>query len=405
MARTSPPSAPSPQSSPYSGQILLLALMTAVGPMANCLYLPSFPALIEAFGGTPADAQLTLSVYGFGMAVGVLFYGPIADHYGRKPVLMVAMSVFVAASLLCLFVPDLRWMSGVRFIQAIGASGPLVLGRSIVRDLYEGERAGIEIARLSSIMGLVPVMAPILGGLLQEGFGWQSTFITTGAVGLVCLGGIAFTLPETVRTRQSSRMKPIDLIRSYAFLSKHWVFWRYTALVAFSYSSLFALLSASPHIMQDVAGLSPFAFGVSFNIVMFGYIGGTVSGRFVVSRTSMEGAIGLGTVIAMIGGALAIATTETMGVTIWTLLPPIALAYFGIGMYYPQGIAGVLLPFPERAGAASSLMTSIIMLLAALAGIVVGHFLGDDARPLTLAVMIGTVLSFGVFLLPTGHKA
>ncbi|MGE0231186.1 MAG: multidrug effflux MFS transporter [Flavobacteriaceae bacterium] len=405
MARISPPPDQSASSSTYSGKILLLALMTAVGPMANCLYLPSFPALIDAFGGTPADAQLTLSVFGFGMAIGVLFYGPVADHYGRKPVLMVAMAIFVAASLVCLFVPDLQWMAAIRFIQAIGASGPLVLGRSIVRDLFDGERAGIEIARLSSIMGLVPVTAPIFGGLLQEGFGWQSTFIMTAAVGIVCLAGIAFTLPETVRTRQSSRMRPVDLVRSYAFLSKHWVFWRYTALVAFSYSSLFALLSASPHIIQDVAGLSPFGFGISFNIVMFGYIGGTISGRFVVSRTSMEGAIGVGTVIAMIGGALAIATTEILGVTIWTLLPPIALAYFGVGMYYPQGIAGALLPFPERAGAASSLMTSIIMLAAALAGLIVGHFLGNDARPLTLAVTIGAIVSFGIYLLPAGHKA
>ena len=199
-------------------------------------------------------------------------------------------------------------------------------------------------------------------------------------------------------------MTPGDLIRSYVFLSRHWVFWRYTILVALSYAGLFSLLSASPHILQDIAGLSPFAFGVSFNIVMFGYIGGTISGRMVVSRVGMERAIGIGTIVALVGAGAALATTEMLGVTAWTVLPPIALAYFGIGMYYPQGIAGALIPFPERAGAASSLMTSIIMLLAAIVGLVVGHSLGDTARPLTFALLITGVLSLVFSLLPTGHS-
>ncbi|MCB1476368.1 MAG: multidrug effflux MFS transporter [Rhodobiaceae bacterium] len=382
----------------------LLAMMTALGPMASCLYLPSFPAMVAAFGGTPAEAQLTLSVFSFGMASGVLVYGPVADHYGRKPVLLVAMAIFVVASLACIFVPDLQTMAAMRFIQALGASGPLVLGRSIVRDLYEGARAGAELARLSSIMGLVPAMAPILGGVLQQYFGWPSTFIAIAGVGAFCLTGIALTMPETAPSRQSRRMTPGDLIRSYVFLSRHWVFWRYTILVALSYAGLFSLLSASPHILQDIAGLSPFAFGVSFNIVMFGYIGGTISGRMVVSRVGMERAIGIGTIVALVGAGAALATTEMLGVTAWTVLPPIALAYFGIGMYYPQGIAGALIPFPERAGAASSLMTSIIMLLAAIVGLVVGHSLGDTARPLTFALLITGVLSLVFSLLPTGHS-
>lgn len=402
MARS--PDPPPAEGAPYSFAMSgLLAMMTALAPMANCLYIPSFPAMVEAFGATPADAQLTLSVFGFGMAGGVLVYGPVADHYGRKPVLLVAMGIFVAASLACLFVPDMKTMAAVRFVQALGASGPLVLGRSIVRDLFEGARAGAEIARLSSIMGLVPAAAPILGGFLQEAFGWQSSFIAIAAAGAFCLTGIALTLPETARARQTRPMTPQDLIRSYAFLSRHWIFWRYTGLVALSYTGLFSLLSASPHILQEIAGLGPLAFGISFNIVMFGYIGGTVSGRAIVTRLGMERAIGVGTLVALGGSLLAVATTETMGVTIWTLLPPIALAYFGIGMYYPQGIAGALLPFPERAGAASSLMTSIIMLLAAVVGLVVGHNLGETARPLTFVLVLTGALAVVFTLLPAGR--
>src|ERR671912_1491790 len=178
---------------------VVLALLTALGPLSTDMYLPSLPAIATGLGASTGQAQMTLSAFLLGFAAGQFLYGPVSDRVGRRPVLLFGLGLFVLASLACTLAPTVESLVTARFVQALGASGPIVLARAIVRDLYEGPRAGRELSRMGSIMGLVPALAPILGGLLHEAFGWRSTFAATILFGLALAAAVAAVLPETLR--------------------------------------------------------------------------------------------------------------------------------------------------------------------------------------------------------------
>src|ERR671928_16172 len=162
----------------------VLALLTALGPLSTDMYLPSLPAIASIFGATPAAVQLTLSAFLLGFAAGQILHGPVSDRYGRKPVLLATLTLFGLTSIACALSPSVPFLIAMRFVQALAASGPIVLARAIVRDLYEGPRAGRELARMGTIMGLVPAAAPVLGGVLDQVFGWRSVFAAMAGFGI-----------------------------------------------------------------------------------------------------------------------------------------------------------------------------------------------------------------------------
>ena len=167
---------------------VLLALLTAIGPLSTDMYLPSLPRIVDDFGSSIARVQLTLSVFLVGFATGMLVYGPLADRYGRRPILIAGLTILLVGTLACAIAPTVETLIAGRFIQALGGAGPVILARSIVRDLYEGPRAGQELARMGAIMGVVPAIAPTIGGLLDGIGGWRSSFVFT----LAFAGFLAF---------------------------------------------------------------------------------------------------------------------------------------------------------------------------------------------------------------------
>ena len=178
-----------------------LALLTALGPLSTDMYLPSLPAIARDLGATTAGAQMTLSAFLLGFALGQFVYGPVSDKLGRKPVLLAGLALFIAASAACTFAPTIETLIAGRFVQALGGSGPIVLARAIVRDLYEGPRAGRELSRMGTIMGVVPALAPLLGGVLHELAGWRSNFLATVLFGAALFTVAKLRLPETIRAR------------------------------------------------------------------------------------------------------------------------------------------------------------------------------------------------------------
>src|SRR5665213_4563879 len=176
----------------------VLGLMTAMGPLSVDMYLPSMPAIARELGTDDAHVQLTLSTFLAGFAVGQFFHGPLSDRYGRKPVLLIAFGLYVIASAACAFTHSIELLILARFVQAVAACGPIVIARAIVRDLYDGPRGGREMARMGMIMGVVPAIAPILGGVLHDLAGWRSIFAVMVLYGLAMTGVVALALPETL---------------------------------------------------------------------------------------------------------------------------------------------------------------------------------------------------------------
>jgi DHA1 family bicyclomycin/chloramphenicol resistance-like MFS transporter len=180
----------------------LLALLTALGPLAVDMYLPSFPDIGRLLNASPATVQLTLSLYLVSYAIGQVIYGPLSDRFGRLPMMRIALAIYCVASLTCALAPSIELLLTARAFQALGSSGAIVLARAIVRDLYSGARAGRELSLMGAIMALAPVGAPMIGGVLQNTFGWRSHFILQIAFGLIARSSCGASCPRRCARRR-----------------------------------------------------------------------------------------------------------------------------------------------------------------------------------------------------------
>lgn len=377
---------------------VVLALLTALGPLSTDMYLPVLPAIATHLNATAGQTQLTLSIFLFGFAVGQFFYGPISDRVGRKPVLMFGIALFTLASLGCALAPSIETLIGARFLQALGASGPIVLARAIVRDLYQGARAGRELSRMATIMGVVPAIAPVLGGMIAPWGGWRMNFVVALLFGAALAIVVALRLNESLRHKSEQAISFQSILRGFRFLLKHPGYRVYVMLSMLAYGGLFAFISGSSFVLQNVYGLGPLAFAFCFAFVVVGYISGTFLAQHLVGRRGLDGTILIGVTFLALGGVTMV-TLVALGVPHFAaVVGPMALYCMGVGLTMPQSMASALMPFPDRAGTASSLLGICQMSFAAILGIVLGQNLDGSALPLPLTIAGTGILALAVFL-------
>ncbi|MCX7295561.1 MAG: multidrug effflux MFS transporter [Hyphomicrobiales bacterium] len=366
----------------------MLAALTAIGPLSTDMYLPSLPDIARALTASTAQVQLTISAYLIGFAVGQIIYGPISDRHGRKPVLLAALGLYSAATFICALSPSIDVLIAARALQALGGSGCIMVARAIVRDLYSGPRAGRELSVMGSVMALAPVVAPIVGGVLQTAFGWRSVFVTLVIAGVGGAIVIWLVLPETLRQKASEPVSPASMLRSYGIVVRHPAYLSYMALATGSYAGLFAWISGASFVLQNLYGLSPLDFGIAFALSAVGYLTGTNLATRFVMRLGLDRTIGFGCG-ALAAGGLGMVASVALGFTsAFALVLPVAVYLAGMGMVLPQSVAGAMTPFPERAGAASALFGFVQQSIAAICGATVGALLGHDAWPVAGAVAL-----------------
>jgi DHA1 family bicyclomycin/chloramphenicol resistance-like MFS transporter len=365
-----------------------LAMMTALGPLSTDMYLPSLPSIERSLGAGVPQVQLTLSLFLVGFAVGQIVYGPFSDRLGRRPMLLAGFAIFLAATLACAVAPSIEVLMAARILQAIGAAGPIVLARAIVRDLYEGARAGRELSLMGSIMGLMPAVAPVFGGLLQAAFGWRANFVAMALLAACILGVTARLLPETLQTRRPEPVSAAAILGDFRVLLEHGPFRIYMALIALAFGGLFAFISVSSFILQDVDGLSGVGFGAAFGATAIAYISGTLLAQRLVPRRGLDGTIAVG-VACLAVGSLAQLAGVLLAPHAWAVIVlPMMVYLCGIGLVMPQALAAAMTPFPTRAGAASSLVGLVQNVFAGTVGVIVGHALGGSALPLPIATSL-----------------
>lgn len=376
---------------------IVLALLTALGPLSTDMYLPSLPAIAANLQASTGQTQLTLSAFLFGFAAGQFFYGPISDRVGRKPVLLFGLGLFILASLVCALAPNIEILIASRFLQALGASGPIVLGRAIVRDFYEGPRAGKELSRMGTIMGVVPALAPILGGLIAQFYEWRVTFGMMLLCGIALAAIVLLRLPESIRKTSDMPISFGSILKGFGMLLRHPGYRTYVSFSMLAYGGLFAFISGSSFVLQGVYHLDELSYAFSFAFMVVGYIGGTVLAQHLVSRHGLDGTIRFGVLGLALGGVLMVALVALGVPSSFAITGPMAIYAFGVGLTMPQAMASALMPFPERAGAASSLLGICQMSFAAILGIVLGQNLGASALPLPVAIASTGVLALIVF--------
>lgn len=383
MKPLSLPSSPSPPRTPHAA---ILVAVTATGPLALNLFVPSMPGLVASFGTDQATVQLTLTLYLIGVAGGQLIYGPLSDRFGRRPLLLAGLMLYVAAGVMCALAPSIGLLIAGRVAQAIGGCAGMVLSRAIVRDLYGRDQAARVLAYITMAMAVAPAMAPAIGGYLDEWFGWRAGFAV-----LVAFGGavLALSLVNLHETHFDRRPLPglAGLALGYLELARTPAFLGYALNTAFTTSAFFAFLAGAPHIMVDLLHRSPREYGILFVMISVGYM----IGNFLAARLSHR----LGTErLVAIGSTLSLAATLLLlGLALAGVLSPLAIfvptGLMGManGISMPGSVAAAISVNPNVAGTASGLLGFLQMTIGAAATQAVG-LLADGTQMPMVGVMV-----------------
>lgn len=377
---------------------LLMGLMHALGPISVDTYLASLPFMATDLNVSGDLVQLTLSAYLIGFSLGQIVFGPISDKYGRKPVILFGLALYFVCSVVCATTSSIWVLIFARGLQALAAASPIILSRALVRDLYEGPRAAREMSILTSVSGLAPVLAPILGGVLQTVFGWRSVFVTLAASGIGLLALVAFLLPETIRQRQEGPLSFASVFGSFRIIWANKTFRTNVGIQACGYTGLFCFISGSPFVLQRIYGLSPVQFSLAFAFSSICFLAGTFVNRRLVPIYGVANTIGIGAACLATGGWLTSAAIVLWPQSPFAFAVPTMFFFHGIGLILPLAVAAALAPFPERAGAASSLMGLLQMISAAIVGSWISTQIETSALPLGLTLAAAGTVALAIFL-------
>ncbi|MCU0830158.1 MAG: multidrug effflux MFS transporter [Rhizobiaceae bacterium] len=365
-------------------RLTTLMIAAAMSPLAINIFVPSLPQIVTHFSTTYATAGLGLSLFLAAMAVLQLIIGPLSDRFGRRPVMLGGVGLFIIGTGLCLFAPSIEAFLAGRLVQACAVAG-IILSRAIVRDLVSREKAASAIGYVTMGMAVAPMIAPAIGGLLDEWYGWQASFVFLGFLGAMGLIALAANLPETNAHRGAPMAEQLS---HYGKLSRTPAFWLFAAAGSSGSAVFFAFLGGAPALASGPLGLSPSQYGLWFAIGAIGYmIGNFMSGRFS-ERVGIDRMIRSGALITLAGCALPALLFATLGLSAAALFGPTLLLGIGNGMLLPNTTAAAISVRPDAAGAASgvigSAQTAIGAILSATAGAVVA---GGEA-PMALALLI-----------------
>ncbi|MBL8396223.1 MAG: multidrug effflux MFS transporter [Candidatus Accumulibacter sp.] len=389
---------------PSGSLAALLTTLVALGPLSTDLYLPALPTLARVFASDAAGVQLTLSVFLAGFACGQIVYGPLSDRFGRRPALLGGLVLYCIGSLGCVLAPSIELLIAARFVQALGACAGPVIGRAIVRDLWGASESARIIAYMGGAMAIAPLFGPTLGGFLTVLFGWQSNFVLLLLLGAGQLVVVARTLGESNLLCNPGATHPHQMGVNFARLLTDRHYLGYLLTFSFSYSALFAFISASSFVLADRYALTPQVYGMCFGIVVAGYLLGSLASGRLVRRLGSDHLLTHGAWLGAIAG-LAMLTLELSGVHhLAAILGPMFFCTVATGLVMPNAIARALAPYPAMAGSASALMGFVQMAIAALVGIVVGHALSGGGSALAIAVATCTGLAPLAHLILIGRR-
>ncbi|WP_018788378.1 multidrug effflux MFS transporter [Micromonospora sp. CNB394] len=364
--------------------LVLLGTLTAIGPLSLDMYLPAFPAMTRDLGADQAGIQLSLTTCLIGLALGQLVTGPLSDRWGRRRPVLVGVVAYTVLALACAAAPNAPLLAAVRFAQGVAGGMGVVVARAVVRDLYSGRDAAKYFSRLTLVFGVAPVAAPSVGSLVLRFGSWRAVFVTLAVIGVVLAVAVALRLPETLPPQRRSTGGLGATVRTMRSLLADRVYLGYALTQGFAFAGLFAYISGSSFVFQDVFGVSAAVFSVIFGVnalalVAVGQANARLLDRFTPCRLLVTTLVaGLVTAVGVLTGALA----GSLAVTAVALF-----AFVGsLGMVMPNSTALALDAHARHAGTAAALMGGLQSVVGALAAPLVG--LGGEGSALPMAVVL-----------------
>ena len=373
----------------------LIAGCLMLQPLSTDLYLASLPHLASDFGVTPAAVQQTLSLFVIGFGVAQLISGPLSDRFGRRPVLLGGLCVYIASSLACALAANLDLLIAARFVQAIGCCTAAVVARALIRDAFTPAEGAKVMAKASSLLSLAPIFGPVLGGYLQVWFGWRAAFFFHSFFCIVLAGAAWRLLRETNLHLNPDAMRLRGLIAVYRRIASADFFWAYTLPGALSYAAIFTFISGSSFVLINVLGVPTEFYGYCFAFGVSGYLIGTLVCRRLLARIGLAHTLTAGTLLSLFSGLL-FAALVLAGIEHWSVVVGCLFLTMGAhGINFPCAQTGAVAPFPREAGAAAGLLGFITMIAALVTGTWVGMSHDGTLLPLALTSASIGVLLFG----------
>ncbi|RKN75517.1 Bcr/CflA family efflux MFS transporter [Streptomyces klenkii] len=380
---------------------LVLGGLTALPPLSMDMYLPALPEVTGALHSPAATVQLTLTACLMGMALGQLVVGPMSDKWGRRRPLLAGMVVYVLATAACALAPTAGLLIGCRLVQGLAGAAGIVIARAVVRDLYDGVAMARFFSTLMLISGVAPVVAPLIGGQILRLTDWRGVFVVLTAVGVLLTLAVWRFLHETLPPEKRQAGGLGAALRAMGALLADRVFTGYMLAGGFAFAALFAYISASPFVIQDIYGASPQTFSLLFGLNSVGLVlVGQINGKLLVGRVSLDKALAVGlTVIALAAVALLLMASGAFGKA---GLAPIAAGLFvlmsAMGLAMPNTNAQALMRSRDAAGSASALLGTSTFLLGALASPLVGIAGEGTAVPMATVQLVCALASAACFL-------
>jgi MFS transporter, DHA1 family, multidrug resistance protein len=380
-------------------RLALLTILVAFAALSVDIAIPVVNTFAAVFNVSSTAAQLTLSVFVLAFAFTHLIAGPLSDRFGRRPVLIGGVAIYTLATIACLFADSIDQLIAARFLQGIGCCAGPVVGRAIVRDVYGGERAAKVLAYMATVMGFVPGVAPIIGGLLVEAFGWRAIFVALLGFGVVAFLGCLLVLDETNKWRDASAVRPRRLAENYLSFLGERTFLACMAANGFSYAALLSFHSLSAFVLIDHFGVRTANYGFWFLGIVLGYVLGAFSVGRLHGRITGNRLITIGLSIEVAGAALLAVLGWLRIDSPFAVIGPMMLFMYGAGFVFPNAAAGAIAPYQTKAGAASALLGFIQFTMGAVISTVITRFHTGNQVTLVTGVLICALLGLLVFRL------
>jgi DHA1 family bicyclomycin/chloramphenicol resistance-like MFS transporter len=382
--------------------LALLIAMSGVSSVSLNILVPAIPSMAAKFVTDSASVALTVSLYLLGLAAAQLLLGPLSDRLGRRPVVLAGLAIAAVASTVAIFAATITGLIAARVAQSLGAATGQTIGRAIIRDLYDRERAASMIGLVTSVVVLMPMVAPLIGGILDTLFGWQSIFIFTAVLSFAVFVWAVLDLPETRRFFPQGSER--DRFRTdLAALAASPRFFGYALCAGFGSAPFFALLGGAPHVVVTLLGRTSAEYGLWFFIPAIGFMAGNFAVSRLAARAGIDALIWCGIALTVLGCFSSIAVHLGMpGWEMTTIFVPQLVVGFGNGLLLPTAVAGAVSIRPQVAGTASGMTGFIQMTIGAgaaqlAASVVTG---ASDATPMLLLMLgFGIATAAAVFVL------
>ena len=379
--------------------------ISALNPLSVNIIVPALTSMAEGLDTDFATVQLTLSSYLFATAIALLVHGPLSDKFGRRPIVLVGVAIYVLASILCVVATSIWIVILGRILQGIGAAAGFALGRAIVRDLYEREKAASMLGYITMGFSTVPMVTPLIGGLISDYLGWRLIFVFIAIVTLVLLVFVWFGLPETRKPMAAGQARP-GFFQSFQILARIPAFWAYTLNLGFMVGVFFVFLGGTPFVATTLLGMSGTEFGIYFAFVPVGFFLGNWLTAGLAIRLGIGVMIRSGNFLALVSGIISAILLGSGWHHPFALFAPMYLMGLANGLCMANATAGAVSIRPALAGAASGIAGSFQMGFGAIATVVIGYLLTltQSAMPVPILISIFAALALVTgFWIKTAH--